>query len=65
MQVSVKSAQKRELLSRLETKFILTDAIGVGRVMSLSERTINSYLREMITEKIVSRVKHGVHEKSL
>ena len=57
--------QKRELLSRLENKFALADAIDIGREMSLSERTINSYLREMVAENIVKRVKHGMYEKSI
>ena len=56
---------KRELFSRLETKFMLADAIVIGREMSLSERTINSYLREMVAENIVKRVKHGMYEKSI
>ena len=38
-------------------------AIAIGQEMRLSERTINSYLREMVAENIVKRVKHGVYEK--
>ena len=64
-QGGVKLTHKRELLCRLETKFTLADAIVIGREMSLSERTINSYLREMVAENIVKRVKHGVYEKSV
>jgi hypothetical protein len=64
-QGGVKLMQKRELLSRLDNKFALADAIVIGREMSLSERTINSYLREMVAENIVKRVKHGMYEKNL
>lgn len=64
-QGGVKLMQKRELLSRLESKFALADAIVIGREMNLSERTINSYLRDMVAENIVKRVKHGMYEKSI
>ena len=47
-QGGVKLMQKRELLCRLESKFALADAIVIGREMSLSERTINSYMRDMV-----------------
>ena len=64
-QGGVKLTHKRELLGKLESKFTLADAIDIGREMSLSERTINSYLREMVAENIVKRVKHGMYEKSI
>ena len=64
-QGGVKFAQKRELLSKLSDEFTSASAIAIGQEMRLSERTINSYLREMVAENIVKRVKHGMYEKSI
>ena len=64
-QTGVKLTQKRELLSRLANSFSLAEATAIGQEMGVSERTINNYLREMIAENIVTRVKHGMYEKNL
>ena len=61
----VKLIQKRELYNRLSVDFTLVDALTIGRDMGVSERTINNYLREMMAENIVKRVKHGMYEKSI
>jgi hypothetical protein len=65
LQGGVKLTQKRELYNRLSVDFTLVDALTIGRDMGVSERTINNYLREMMAENIVKRVKHGVYEKSV
>ena len=65
LQGGVKLIQKRELYNRLSVDFTLVDALTIGRDMGVSERTVNNYLREMMAENIVKRVKHGVYEKSV
>lgn len=65
LQGGVKLIQKQELYNRLSVDFTLVDALTIGRDMGVSERTVNNYLREMMAENIVKRVKHGVYEKSV
>ena len=63
VQGGMKLMQKREFFNRLSDEFMLVDALTIGRDMSLRKRTVQNYLREMVAEKIVNRVKHGVYKK--
>ena len=59
----VKNEWKSRLLSELNDEFTNRDAESVGAKMELSRRTVYGYLREMLEEDKIKRVRDGVYRK--
>ena len=59
----VKNEWKSRLLSELNDEFTNRDAESVGAKMELSRRTVYGYLREMLEEDKIKRVRYGVYRK--
>ena len=59
----VKNEWKSRLLSELNDEFTNRDAESVGAKMEFSRRTVYGYLREMLEEDKIKRVRYGVYRK--
>lgn len=55
--------EKKILLDGLEQKFTTADALKVGEEMGLSERSVMYTLTDLLTMKVVRKIKRGEYEK--
>lgn len=54
----------KELLSMLNNSFSTAEALAAGKQLNVTDRTVMNYLKELVKNRLVQKIKHGEYRKT-
>lgn len=54
----------KELLSMLNNSFTTAETLAAGKQLNVTDRTVMNYLKELVKNRLVQKIKHGEYRKT-